>query len=168
MNWLNIVIIVVLAGFFISGLINGLIASFFNLLGLVLGIRLAWLFYPLISNRLGFLHNDLAAKAVGSAIIFVVVVVIAGIVGAFIKKIICFVGLGFLDRLGGAVFGLILGVLFTAGVLIVLAHLPLIDLKGAIHSSWLASFLIERFSLFFSSLLPGLFRQGHSVFWLCR
>ena len=58
MNWLDIVIIVLLAIQFFTGLTTGFIRGLLSLIGLVAGIILAGQFYTQLAGALTFIHDD--------------------------------------------------------------------------------------------------------------
>ena len=83
------------------------------------------------------------AKAVAFAIILVGVMLIASILAAFLKWIVSAVMLGWVNHLGGAVFGLVLGAIFCGAILA-----SWVKFFGAvlfISDSSLAVILLDRF-----------------------
>lgn len=85
----------------------------------VVGVLAAIHFSPLIGTMLpDFGESPAMRYVVAFAIILVVVLIIGALVGFFISRIVRAVGLGFLDRSLGAIFGLARGVLIA--VLLVL------------------------------------------------
>jgi len=161
-NWLDVVIVVMVLAFVVWGLVKGVIVTLFGLAGLAVGIKLAWTYYPSLSTRLGFIQNAVAVKIAAFALILLGILIATWIVGVLVRRLITAVGLGWLDRLGGAVLGLALGIFFSVVLIAALLRVPLVDLTGTVFHSRLAVFLMERLAFFFS-LLPGDFGQVSPV-----
>jgi membrane protein required for colicin V production len=154
MNWLDIVIIVVAALLGFTGLRQGIIKTVFGIAGLIGGIVLAGRYYDELAARLspaGATWANIAAYA----IILLATLVVAGVVGHFIAKLVHFAALGWLDRLIGCILGIFIGGLLCAAVLaIVLKYYP--GSEAVISQSGLAGFLMDKFPLLLA-LLPAEF-----------
>jgi len=153
MNWLDIVIIVAIAVTTFIGLKIGLIKAVLSLVGLVVGVILARLFYVPLSEQLGFIPQATVAKVVAFAIIMIGVMIVAGVLAMLLKWITSVMMLGWVNRIGGAVFGLVLGAI-TCGAFLALW----INIFGAgevIADSSLAS-ILSRFPSVLG-LMPGEF-----------
>jgi membrane protein required for colicin V production len=126
MAWVDLAIIILIALSVLGGLEQGFFRSVFSLGGLLMGVALAaWnyaraaaLFEPLV-------HSEPIADVIGFLLIALVVMVVAGVVGAIVAKAVHQIGLGCLDKLAGALFGFAQGlVLVTLGILVVVAFFP--------------------------------------------
>lgn len=102
MNVLDIIIIVIMLWAVISGLRQGIIAKAFGLAGIILGVWLAFRFSSKLGEWLGFSLSNTAAFV----ILIVVAILVMIVVGRVAKHIMKLTGLGFIDRLGGAVISL--------------------------------------------------------------
>jgi membrane protein required for colicin V production len=151
MNWLDIVIIVVAVLFGIVGLRQGIIKTVFGIAGLIGGIVLAGRYYGGLAALLspaGATWANIAAYA----IILFATLIVAGVVGSLVAKLVHLVMLGWLDRLVGFILGVIIGGLLCAAVLaIVLKYYP--GTEAVIRQSGVAEFLMEQFPLLLA-LLP--------------
>ena len=153
MNWLDIVIIVIIAISAFIGLKIGLIKAVLSLAGLIVGVILARLYYVPLSEQLTFISQVTLAKVAAFAIIMIGVMIIAGILAMILKWVASLIMLGWVNRIGGAIFGVILGVIFC-GTLLALW----VNFFGAgevIANSGLAA-LLSQFPLVLN-LLPGEF-----------
>lgn len=160
MNWLDIVIIVVLAISTLIGLRTGIIKAVLSLAGVVIGVILAGRFYVPLAERLTFIPQETAAKIVAFAIILGIVMIIAGVIASVVKWIASIVMLGWINRLGGAFFGLVLGAIFCGALLAIwVKFLP----EGPVTGSGLATLLLERFPMVLA-LLPEEFDAVRSFF----
>ena len=153
MNWLDIVIIVAIAVTTFIGLKIGLIKALLSLVGLIVGVILARLFYVPLSEQLGFIPQATVAKVVAFAIIMIGVMIVAGVLAMVLKWITSVMMLGWVNRIGGAVFGLVLGAIICGAFLALW-----INIFGAgevIANSSLAS-ILSRFPSVLG-LMPGEF-----------
>ena len=154
MNWLDIVIIVVAVLLGIAGLRQGIIRTVFGIAGLIGGIVLAGRYYGGLAALLspsGATWVNIAAYA----IILIATLIVAGVVGSLVAKLVHLVLLGWLDRLVGCFLGVFIGgLLFAAVLAIVVKYYP--GTEAAISQSGLAKFLMGGFPLLLA-LLPGEF-----------
>ena len=140
MNWLDIVIVIILVISAFLGLKRGFIKTLLPLVGLVLAVFLAGRFYVQLSGRLSFIENPSLARVAAFAIIFFAVIVAVAILSSILRKIIQMLLLGWVDRLGGAVFGFAIGWVVCSVIVALLARyvaLP-VELPQVPHSEgWL-------------------------------
>ncbi len=160
MNWLDIVIIAVLVVAAILGLRTGIIKAVLSLAGLIIGVILAGHYYVPLSEQLTFIASATAAKVVAFAIILIGVMVIAGVLASLFKWAVSIVMLGWVNRLGGAVFGLVLGAVFCSALLAI--WVKALGM-GVVTESGLATLLLDRFPMVLA-LLPDEFDGIRSFF----
>jgi len=154
MNWLDIVIIVVAVLLGLAGLRQGIIKTVFGIAGLIGGIVLAGRYYDELAALLSS-SGATWANIAAYAIILIATLIVAGVVGSLVAKLVHLVLLGWLDRLVGCVLGVFIGGLLCAAVLaIVVKYYP--GTEAVISQSGVAKFLMEGFPLLLA-LLPGEF-----------
>jgi membrane protein required for colicin V production len=126
MTWVDWGIVVVIAAAVLSGLAQGFLRSIFSLIGLFLGLALAAWNYTWVGALLSpFIKVVDVADAIAFLLIAVLVMVVAGFVGAILSKTFQKIGLGWLDSLVGGAFGLLQGVLLvTIIILVAVAFFP--------------------------------------------
>jgi len=161
MNWLDIVIIVAIAIAILIGLRIGIIKAVLSLAGLIVGVILAGRYYVPFSEWLSFIPQASVAKIVAFAIILIGVMVIAGVLASLLKWAASAIMLGWVNRLGGAVFGLFLGAIFCGALLAI--WVKFFDI-AAISESNLAAILLDRLPMVLA-LLPDEFDAVRSFFW---
>ena len=162
MSWLDIVIIVAIAITTLIGLKSGIIKAVLSLAGLIVGVILAGRFYVPLSEQLTFIPQAAVAKAVAFAIILIGVMVIAAVLAGLLKWVASVVMLGWVNRVGGAVFGLVLGAVLCSALLAL--WVKFLGAGEVITNSSLAAILLSRFPLVLS-LLPNEFDSIGSFFW---
>ena len=161
MYWLDIAIIVAIAIAILIGLRIGIIKAVLSLAGLIVGVILAGRYYVPFSEWLSFIPYENAAKVVAFAIILIGVMVIAGVLASLLKWAASAIMLGWVNRLGGAVFGLVLGAIFCGALLAI--WVKFFDI-AAISESNLAAILLDRLPVVLA-LLPDEFDAVRSFFW---
>jgi len=160
MNWLDIILILFLIGSMISGIRSGLISAVMGLVGIIGGIALASRFYTQLADLMGFIPQE-AARILAFIIILAIVVVIAVVIAKVLTWVTKSIMLGWLNRLGGAIFGLVSGALFLGAVLAVWIHFY--GMPDAIADSFLGRNLVNGFPLVLG-LLPGEFNSIKQYF----
>jgi membrane protein required for colicin V production len=160
MNWLDIVLIVALAIPTFLGLRQGLIKAVLSLVGLIVGVILAGNFYQTLGQMLGFFPNPDIANIVAFAIILVAVFVIASILSRLLRFLVSLVLLGWVDRLSGAILGLLIGTIFWGALL---ATWVKFFGTGLVTESLIAGVLLDKFPLVLA-LLPSEFDAIRSFF----
>ena len=161
MNWLDIVLIVIMAIATFLGLRIGLIKAALSLAGLIVGVILAGHFYVPLSEQLAFIPQANVAEIVAFAIILIGVMVIAGVLAKLLKWAVSVMMLGWVNYLGGAVFGLVLGAIFCSALLA--TWIKFFGMAGAISESSLTVILLDQLPMVLA-LLPDEFDVVRSFF----
>jgi membrane protein required for colicin V production len=144
----------IILAFLVFSVAGAAIAGFFHeafkLAGLVVGYMLAaWRYQSLASWFAPYVKSPWLAEAAGFLIIFFAVLILAGIAGGIARWLMKKAGLNTIDRVLGAVLGLLKGVLVVAIVLTaVTAFAP--------AEKWLAE----------SQLAPYFLVGGRAAIWL--
>ena len=122
-DWLLIALVAIstLAAFF-----RGFIKVLLSLAGLILGILLAsWNYLSLATQLHGFITSFAAAQVIAFLLILCIVLIVFAILASVLREAVSAVGLGFFDRLLGAAFGFLRGMLVGIAVMMaVIAFLP--------------------------------------------
>jgi membrane protein required for colicin V production len=126
MNPFDILIVVILGYSLIRGLFRGLVKEISSIIGVFGGFYAAYTYYPVLAGLLARLIHDVAyLHIVSFLIIFCCVLIIVSILGIIIKYLLNVAFLGWVDRIGGLVFGIIKAVLIISVLFISLtAFLP--------------------------------------------
>jgi membrane protein required for colicin V production len=122
-DWLIVIVLVVSV---LSAAKKGFFLEAFSLAGVIVGLLLAsWNYQRLLPWMTRWIHSWPAAEALSFLCIALGVMLLAGIAGRVVRWSVHSIGLGWADRLIGAVFGLVKGcVLVTLAILVVAAFLP--------------------------------------------
>ena len=161
MSWLDIAVIAVIGIATLIGLKIGIIKAVLTLAGVIVGVLLAGRFYVALADRLTFIPQETLARVVAFAIILAVVVLIASIIAGVLKWLASIILLGWVNRLGGALLGLITGSILCGALLAMWTKF--LGISDPIAESALATFLLDRFPMVLA-LLPGEFGSVRSFF----
>ncbi len=161
MNWLDIVILVLIAISTFLGLRTGIIKAALSLVGVIVGVILAGCYYVPLSEQLSFISQAGVARTVAFAVILVGVMLLAAVLASLLKRVVSLVMLGWVDRLGGAIFGLAMGAIFCAVVLA--TWVGFLGAGAAIIESVTTPVLLDYFPVVLA-LLPSEFDAVRSFF----
>lgn len=111
-------LLAILAWSVVTAFLRGLIRELFALAGLFLGILLAGFYYLPLSSRLGSIISSPALRQIAAFLLIALgVMILAGLLGRLVHRTASLVGLGFFDRLAGALFGFARGCLVCVAVI---------------------------------------------------
>lgn len=154
MNWLDIMIIVILSWFALTSLMTGIIRGALTLIGFVLGVYLAGLYYSAGAELLRpYIPSLNVTRALSFLAILIGVWIAVSLLSLLLRELAEALSLGWLDHLGGLLFGLLKGFVVVETLLIVFAKFPFLGLDKAISESVIASFALRHLPLLLA-LLP--------------
>jgi membrane protein required for colicin V production len=144
MNWLDLVIVLALIGFVVSAYLAGLIREAVTLGASILGIIIAGLLYDdLATDILVFMDDEDAAQAISFMVLVGAVYLFGQIVAFMLSRAASLLMLGPADRIGGAVFGFLKGLIIVQALLILLAGYPSLGFEDAVSGSELGSYFLK-------------------------
>ena len=119
-------VVIILGCAVLGGLIQGFFRSVCGLLGLVLGLVIAaWNYGKVATFFLPLVRVEAVANTIAFLLIAILVMALIGLIGNLLARTLRLLGLGWLDRLAGAVFGFFQGALLVIiGILVVVAFFP--------------------------------------------
>jgi membrane protein required for colicin V production len=121
MNWLDIIIILILAGGIASGYKNGFVGELASLAGLVLGIWGAVKFSWWTGDLLESLGLKFSLMPVISFIVtFLIITIFMQIIAGIVSKLLEAISLNWINKLAGIAAGIFKAAIFTSVVLLVL------------------------------------------------
>lgn len=125
-NWLDAVLILVLAFSIWRSFAKGLTREVIGLVAVVAGIFLGTWLYSTVGGWIEpHVSSRAAANFCGFLVVFFGVMLLGSLIGVILSKLLRVTGLSFFDRLLGAAFGVIRGVLVASGlVMAILAFAP--------------------------------------------
>ncbi len=155
MNWIDLAIILILVAFVAMAYTAGLIREVVTIVAVVVGIVVAGLLFDdFATDVLVFIDDEDAARAVAFLVLLGAIYLFGQIAAYVLKKMASIMMLGWADNVGGAVFGLIKGLVVVQVLVILLAAYPSLGLDGAIDGSTIGKFFVDDVS-FVLVILPG-------------
>ncbi|MCP4546014.1 MAG: CvpA family protein [bacterium] len=138
-------LVLALAGTMALGIYNGyrggLIRGGFKVLGLIAGLMLArplaWTLYPYLESVLGFPGSWFVLIFLS----FLAITIAFSVVGFLLSKAIHWTPLKWVDKLGGAALGLLIGILVNGLILSMMEHTDLLADYLRIAHGWERHFL---------------------------
>jgi len=121
LNWMDSVILVVVGFSLLIGLWRGLVREVLSLAALIAAVIIGRLYGPqLAPSFAGMTENASAQYVLAFALLFVLTLIVGAIVNHFVARFIKLVGLRLVDRVLGAAFGVLRGLL-VIGVIVFFA-----------------------------------------------
>ena len=139
---IDYIIIAIIAFSIIVSLLRGFVRDVMSLASWVVAFIVASQFYPYLANLLTQIESEYVRNGVAIAILFVLTLIVGAIVNYVISQLVDKTGLSGTDRVLGACFG------FLRGVLIVAALLFFVDTFTNFNQNemWTTSKLIPHFA----------------------
>jgi len=112
MNWLDITVLIIVIFFFLIGLSRGLVKQVFSLVSVLAGIAVGLIFYDVLAYILieyGLVGNKSVASVGAFILLSITSFIVIQILGWITNKLIGTLHLSWLNRLGGAVIGSLIG-----------------------------------------------------------
>lgn len=165
-NYIDWIIIGIIAFSAIVSLLRGFIREVISLATWIIAFLVAANFYPYLAEYITQINNPDLRNAASMAILFIITLIVGGIINYILGQLVDKTGLTGTDRVLGACFGIL------RGILIVAALLFFVDTFTNVKSTemWQSSQLIPHFSFiidwFFqqiqanSSLLPSVVKPA--------
>jgi membrane protein required for colicin V production len=144
MNWIDILIVATMVAIVLGAYAAGLIREGVTLLAAIVGIAIAGALYDdLAADVLVFMDDEDAAEAISFMILVGAVYLFGQIVAIMLSKTASLLMLGWADKIGGAVFGFLKGLIIVQVLLIIFAAYPSLGLDDAVAGSELAPLFLE-------------------------
>jgi membrane protein required for colicin V production len=122
MNWLDYLLIVLVACSLIAGIMRGLLREVIALVTWITAIWVAWHYSSLVESYLGgALANENVRTWAARALIFIVIVLVGGVIGLLVSHLVRLSIFNGTDRAVGGLFGLLRGFVM-AGLFVMLCH----------------------------------------------
>jgi membrane protein required for colicin V production len=142
MNPLDWLLSILLAYSVVRAVMRGFFQEAFALGGLILGFLFAcWFYCSLAVDLKGLINSPQIAQLAAFLLILAGTMIIASLIGKLLRHTASAVGMGFADRLLGALFGLLRGAIL--GVVLLLAVTAFLPTAPWIQNSHLAPYFLR-------------------------
>ena len=139
----------------VMGFRTGLLHQLATLAGTIVGTVLAGRLQGPVSRITGsVIEGEGTARVAGFVLVFIATLVAAWLLAALLQRVLSFLLLGWVDKVGGALLGLVMGALLVAVVLLVMDRLPVTGARAALEASSLAG-TFQRYVLPLVKWMPG-------------
>jgi len=165
MNWLDVVLILILVLPMFIGYRRGLIQTVVPLVAIVLGIIVAGRAYDNLAGWFhpGLLKSEAQAKIVAFAIIFILFMAAMAVVSRLLHRFLYLLLMGWVDKIGGLVFGLVIGGVISGAILSLIAN-SFPGVEATFVKSALAAFLLDKFPFVLYLLPPEFEKEASRIF----
>jgi membrane protein required for colicin V production len=120
-NWIDWVLVLVIASSVLAGVSAGFARVGVGFAAMIVGMFCGFWFYGIVAAYvIDYVSLRAIANLIGFFVILAVVLIIGAVVGQILAKLFKWVGLSWLDRLLGGVFGMARGFLIAAAMTTVL------------------------------------------------
>ncbi len=121
MNKLDIIFIAILSITLIRGLLRGIVKELIGIGGIIGAFLIASNFYNHIIKYIEqIISDEKIAAIIAFASLFIVTLLLIYFLGAIIREFLKSLSLGWLDRIGGAAFGFLKGILISSLIIFML------------------------------------------------
>jgi membrane protein required for colicin V production len=110
-----------------------------------------------------FIDNETTARAIGFLALLGAIFLTGQLIAIMLKQVAAILLLGWADRMGGALFGLLKGLVVVEVLLILFVRYPRLGLDDAIEDSGLASVFLDAASVLLI-ILPADFERAVDAF----
>jgi membrane protein required for colicin V production len=153
MHWIDLVIVAIVVLSVAIGAFRGFIKESISLATWIIAIIVAWIYHPdLASVFVGHIDSPTLRLGIAFAILFIVTLIIGGLVNFVLGELVEKTGLTGTDRVLGAVFGVLRGILVVA-VLVLLAGLTPLPHEAFWDQSLFLGYF-ERMAIWMRDFLP--------------
>lgn len=161
MNWLDAVLLVILAVSVLTSFRKGLSREVIGLVAVILALVFGIWFYGTAGSLvLPYLSSRAAANFAGFLLVFFGVVLLGSIVSYVVGRFLRVTGLSFVDHALGAVFGLVRGTLVAVALLMgIMAFSPGDRPPESVVNSRVAPYAVDA-ARFIVSMAPHELREG--------
>jgi membrane protein required for colicin V production len=161
MNWLDVVLLILLAGSIVTSFSAGLTREVVGLISMIAALMLAiWFYGSAGAVLLPYVSSPGIAHFCGFLMVFCAVLIVGALLGRLLGRFIKVAGLSFVDRVLGAGFGVVRGLLISiALILALLAFTPGKSPPNAVVDSRVAPYVIDAARVF-AAMAPHELKDG--------
>jgi len=142
MNWVDLIIVIIIALTTFSSLRAGLIRQAMTLIGLVVGVYEALGHHQRVAAYIDpTVGNATLSNAIAFLLILIVVWIVAAFIASLVRKMLNSLGLGWTDNALGMLVGFLVGLVIAVGFVLLLTRLPISSLNQAVQKSSLSVYI---------------------------
>jgi membrane protein required for colicin V production len=144
LNWIDLILVLVIGSSVLAGLSAGFARVAVGFAALIVGMFCGFWFYGIVAAYvMDYVNSRAIANLIGFFVILAGVLILGAIVGRILAKFFKWAGLSWLDRLLGAVFGLVRGFVIAAAMVTVLVAFAPSPPPASVVDSKLLPYVID-------------------------
>ena len=160
MNWLDILLRILIGTSVVSSILRGFLRECISLLAVLVGLVCGlWLYGSAGAFLLPFVSSKGIANFCGFFLVFGGIVLLGALTGTLLSKMLKWAGLSWLDRILGAAFGFLRGLVMATAVVLAILAFPALPPARAVVESRMAPYLIEAAHIF-AAMAPRELKEG--------
>ena len=161
MNWLDVILLILVGGSVISAFMQGFSRELVGFAAAVAALVLGCWFYGTVAGYLlPYLSSKAIADFIGFLLVFCAVLAVGAIVGRVLRTFMKAAGLSFVDRVLGAGFGFVRGMLLAIALLMaIMAFSPQGKAPRAVVESRLSPYVMDAVRVS-TAMAPYELREG--------
>ena len=160
MNWLDLIFGLIIAASVFSGYRKGLLRLGIGLGAAIAGFLVAsWCYGTVGFSLRPYTGNKAVANFLAFLLVFGVILAVGAVTGALLARIFKLVGLSMVDRILGAAFGVVRGVLVCVVIVMVMLAFAPGSTRAAVAESRTAPYVVDA-SRVLSSMTPHEIKDG--------
>ena len=164
MNWVSLVIVAIVALLTWRAFRRGFLRELVGLAALILAVPVAGVFYDDMVPKVEPIIDDATVSALVSFLVILAGVIVAGqLIGYLLRRGVDVLNLGGADRIAGAAFGALQGLLLCQVLLVALVNFPTPDIRTHIDDSIIATRLLEGAPVVLA-IFPDSFQEAVDLF----
>ena len=144
MNWIDVVIVIIIASSAFYSLRTGFIRQASAVIGLVVGIYAALTYREALASKLvPYISNARMADVAAFVLILIGVWIASSVLASLAYGALKALGLAWADHLFGMLVGVLVGLFVTTCILLLFVRLPVPSLNDAVQQSTLAALIFQ-------------------------
>jgi uncharacterized membrane protein required for colicin V production len=161
MNWLDIVLLIILAASVLTSFRKGFSRELIGLISVVLALLLgSWFYGPVGALLAPYLSSRAAANFTGFLLVFMGVILVGALVSWIVGKFLRVTGLSIFDHILGAGFGAVRGTLISVALIMgIMAFSPGSQPPASVVDSRMAPYVVQGARVF-AAIAPRELKDG--------
>ena len=154
MNIFDFVIIAIIVSNTLLGMKIGLIKQIFYVTSFILGVIIAVKTHTYLASFLKHIipTSTIWCNATAFILIFILVAMVVIFIGKLIRRVVRFLFMGWVDRLGGAIVGILGGTILAATLTFIFVKYPIYNSTDLIKNSLLGPLFLKFIEYFLESV----------------
>jgi membrane protein required for colicin V production len=144
LNWLDFILVLIIGASTVSGFMKGFIKIGIGFAAVVIGFVCAsWTYGTVGASLEPYVGSKNVAKILGFLAVLAAIMILGALISALLGKLFRWVGLSWIDRLGGAAFGFARGMVISVVLVMILLAFSPAAIHESVGNSSIAPYVVE-------------------------